>query len=223
MIIIIRTLIIYIVVIFSLRFMGKKQIGELEPSELTVAIMISELATVPLSSKDVPLLNGIIPVLILASIEIIVSIIILKTIKIRKFITGTPCIIVEKGILKEDVLRNTRFTTDDLLEEMRINGIMNISEIQYAFLETGGQVSFILNKKDSPVTFRDLNIDIKEDYLPFPVVNKGIISTENLSVIGRDEKWLIKELKKKNAGDLKNLLLVTANSEEIKFIQKRSE
>ena len=223
MIIIIRTIITYIFVMFSLRFMGKKQIGELEPSELTVAIMISELSTIPLSSKDVPLLNGIIPVLILASIEIIVSIIILKTIRIRKFITGTPCIIVEKGILKEEVLKNTRFTTDDLLEEMRINGIINISEIQYAFLETGGQVSFILNKMDSPPTFRDLNMNVKEDYLPFPVINKGIVLKENLRIIGKDEEWLKKELKKKKITDFKKLLLVTANCEEIKFIQKRGK
>lgn len=223
MVIIIRTFIIYLAVIFSLRFMGKKQIGQLEPSELTVAIMISELATAPLNSLDIPLLNGIIPVLVLASVEIIVSIIILKTIRIRQFITGTPCVIVEKGILKEEALRKTRFTTDDLLEEMRLNGISNISEIQYALLETGGQVSFILNKKDSPVTCNDMKIKVNEDDLPFPVINKGIILKNNLEVIGRDEKWLKAELKKKNIDDIKKILLLTANHNKIMFMQMREK
>jgi len=223
MVIIIRTFIIYLVVIFSLRFMGKKQIGQLEPSELTVAIMISELATAPLSSRDTPLLNGIIPVLVLASIEIIVSIIILKTIRIRQFITGTPCVIVEKGVLKEDSLRKTRFTTDDLLEEMRLNGISNISEIQYALLETGGQVSFILNKKDSPITCQDMKIKVKEDDLPFPIINKGIILKDNLKIIRRNENWLKTELKKKNINDIKKILLLTANNKEIMFIQMREK
>ncbi len=222
LIIIIRTLIIYIVVIFSLRFAGKKQIGQLEPSELTVAIMISELATVPLSSPEIPLLDGIVPVLVLASIEIIVSIIILKTIRIRRFITGTPCIVVEKGSLKEENLRDTRFTTDDLLEEMRLNGISDIAEIQYAILETSGKVSFILNKKDSPITYNSIESNFCEEELSFPIINKGIVLKGNLKLIGRDEKWLKKEIKKKHITSINDILLMTANSKKIVFLQKRS-
>lgn len=222
MIIVIRTIIIYIVVVFALRLMGKKQIGELEPSELAVAIMISDLATTPLSSKDIPLLNGVIPVIILSVLEIFVSVIVLKTIRIRKIITGTPSIIVEKGKLNEEELRNLRFTTDDLIEEMRLNGISDITDIQYAILENGGQVSFILNKKNSPLTYEDMNIDVDEDELPFPIINKGVILKTNLEIIGRNENWLEKKLKEKNITDKKKILLLTANHNEIKFIQMRS-
>ena len=206
---------------FSLRFMGKKQIGQMEPSELTVAIMISELATIPLSETGIPLLNGIVPVLILSAIEILISILVIKSLKFRKLVTGKPVIIVEKGILNEEVLRNTRFTTDDLLTEMRLKGVSNITDIQYAILETGGQVSFILNKENSPITFKDLNINVKEDFMPFPVISKGVLSKENLSIIRRDEKWLNNKLKEKGYSDYSQILLLMANHKEIKFIQKK--
>lgn len=221
MILIIRTFILYFLVMFSLRLMGKKQIGQMEPSELTVAIMISELATIPLSETGIPLLNGIVPVLILAAIEILVSIFVIKSLKFRKLVTGKPVIIVEKGILKEDVLRNTRFTTDDLLTEMRLKSISNITDIQYAILETGGQVSFILNKQNSPITFKDLNINIEDDFMPFPIISKGFLSKENLKIIGQDEIWLKKELKKKGYKNYSDILLLLANNKEIKFVQKK--
>ena len=221
MILVIRTFILYFLVMFSLRFMGKKQIGQMEPSELTVAIMISELATIPLSETGIPLLNGIVPVLILSAIEILISILVIKSLKFRKLVTGKPVIIVEKGILNEEVLRNTRFTTDDLLTEMRLKGVSNITDIQYAILETGGQVSFILNKENSPITFKDLNINVKEDFMPFPVISKGVLSKENLSIISRDEKWLNNKLKEKGYSDYSQILLLMANHKEIKFIQKK--
>lgn len=221
MILVIRTFILYFLVMFSLRFMGKKQIGQMEPSELTVAIMISELATIPLSETGIPLLNGIVPVLILSAIEILISILVIKSLKFRKLVTGKPVIIVEKGILNEEVLRNTRFTTDDLLTEMRLKGVSNITDIQYAILETGGQVSFILNKENSPITFKDLNINVKEDFMPFPVISKGVLLKENLSIIRRDEKWLNNKLKEKGYNDYSQILLLMANHKEIKFIQKK--
>ncbi|MBE7028909.1 MAG: DUF421 domain-containing protein [Ruminococcaceae bacterium] len=220
MILVVRTFILYFTVIFSLRFMGKKQIGQLEPSELTVAIMISELAAAPLSETDVPLLHGIIPVLILAVIEILTSSLIIKSLFIRKAITGKPVIIVEKGRLIEENLRKTRFTTDDLMEEMRLREITDISDIDYAILETCGQVSFIIKKEKTPVTYSDLKITPSEDSLTFSVINKGHLNKENLQVIKRDEKWLYKKLKEKGYNDYNNILLLTANHNGIKFIQK---
>lgn len=223
MILIIRTFIVYFTVIFSLRFMGKKQIGQLEPSELTVAIMISELATIPLGETDIPLLNGIIPVLVLAAIEIIISIFVIKSLTVRKLITGSPVIIVENGKLIEQSLKSTRFTTDDLMAEMRLKGVSDITEIDYAILETGGQVSFILKKENSPVTLKDIKINSKNDPLSFPVVNKGFINKTNLKTIKRDEKWLVERLKEKGYDDYTNILLLTANHNGIKFIQQRGE
>ena len=192
----------------------------MEPSELTVAIMISELATIPLSDSNIPLLNGIVPVFVLSVIEIIVSIMVIKNLTVRKLITGKPVILVEKGKLKEDVLRSTRFTTDDLLAEMRLKGISSINDIEYGILETGGQVSFILNKEASPVTCKDIKKDVSEESLAFPVVSKGKLNTEVLNIIKRDEKWLTTGLKKLGYDDYKDLLLITASHYKIDFIQK---
>lgn len=218
MIIIVRTAIMYLIVIFSLRFMGKKQIGQLQPSELAIAIMISELASIPLESKDVPLLSGIVPVLVLVVLEIAVSYAELKSIKLRKLFTGTPGMLVENGRLKESDMKNLRFSTDDLVEEMRMNGIMHIQDIEYAFLETTGKVSFILNKTATPPTSDDFKNGLKPDSMPFTVVNKGKIQYGNLKNIKKDEKWLQNELKKEKI-KLSDLLILCANKDGITFFQ----
>lgn len=218
MIIVIRTLILYIIVITSLRIMGKKQIGQLEPSELAIAIMISEIASIPLATNDTPLLNGIIPIFVLAGAEIIMSVVILKCKFLRKIIVGHPSIIVKDGKILENTLRKLRYTTDDLLIEMRINGISDFSEISYAILETNGQVSFILNKDSIPPTAKDLELSLKDDPLAFPVITKGSINSDYLKCINRDESWLYKQLALHNL-DIHKILILTANNKSIKFIQ----
>lgn len=219
MIIIIRTLILYISVITALRLMGKKQIGQLEPSELAVSIMISEIASLPLTSTDTPLINGIIPVFILAASEILLSVLVLKTKKIRKLITGHPTIILKNGVILTDALKKLRYTTDDLIVEMRTNGISDFNDISYAILETNGQVSFILKKGSEPPNAKDLNLKLKEDFLAFPVITKKKINKEYLRIIERNEEWLFKELNRKSL-KLNELLILTANHEGIKFYQK---
>ncbi len=218
MIIVIRTLILYFVVITALRLMGKKQIGQLEPSELAIAIMISEIASIPLATNDTPLLNGIIPIFVLAATEIVLSVIILKSKTIRKLVVGHPTIIVKDGKILEDSLRKLRYTTDDLLIEMRTNGISDFDEISYAILETNGQVSFILNKKSTPPTAEDLKLFLKEESLAFPVITKGSINKPYLKCIERNESWLYKQLAHHNL-DINKILILTANHNSIKFVQ----
>lgn len=210
MIIVIRTVILYITVVSSLRLMGKKQIGQLEPSELAIAIMISELATMPLSDDATPLLHGIIPVFILAASEITVSAISMKSGKLRRLIAGHPTVIVKDGEILFNSLKSLRFSADDLIMEMRLNGISRFSDIQYAVLETNGQVSFILTKKASPPTARDLQLKVNEEFLPFPVITEGKINPEYLKLIGRGEGWLKKEMKKLGIPGAEKLLLLTA-------------
>ncbi len=212
MILILKTIILYFSVIFSLRLMGKKQIAQLEPAELTVAIMMSELATIPLSEPDIPILNGIIPVFLLGAIEIFVSSIVIKSIKFRCLITGQPIVIVENGIIIEDALRTTRFTTDDLLCEMRLNGVATVSDIMYAILETGGRVSFFLKESAQ---------EENSGPVSFSIISKGILIEKNLKTIKKDEKWLKSELKKLKCENTKKILLLTANTDGVTFFQKR--
>lgn len=214
MILIIKTIILYFSVIFSLRLMGKKQIAQLEPAELTVAIMMSELATIPLSEPEIPILNGIIPVFLLGAIEILISSLVIKSLKFRRLITGQPIVIVENGRLIEDALKSTRFTTDDLLCEMRLNGVSAIPDILYAILETGGRVSFFL-KEDAKGENTGL--------VSFPVISKGVIMEKNLKTIKRDKLWLKNQLEKLKCENTKEILLLTANTKEVTFFQKRRE
>lgn len=218
MIIVIRTLILYTTVIVALRIMGKKQIGQLEPSELAIAIMISEIASIPLATNDTPLLNGIIPIFVLAATEIFLSVVVLKIKFIRKIIVGHPTIIVQDGKIIENALRKLRYTTDDLLVEMRTNGISDFDEISYAILETNGQVSFILKKASAPPAAKDMGIAPTEEPLAFPVVTKGSVNTEYLKCIDRDISWLYKQLARHKL-DKNNILILTANHGGIKFVQ----
>lgn len=223
MITIIRTVILYITVVSALRLMGKKQIGQLEPSELAIAIMISELASTPLSNDGTPLLNGIIPVFILAATEIIISAITMKSVKIRRVISGHPTVIVRDGEILFISLKNLRYSYDDLIMEMRLNGISKFSDIQYAILETNGQISFILNKKNSPPTASDMQLKLKEERLPFPVISDGRIRAEYLSLINRGEGWLKKEMKAIGIDNAKSVLILTASHNGIDYFKLREE
>ncbi len=219
--IVVRTVILYLLVVFSLRFMGKKQIGQLEPAELAIAIMISELASIPLSSKDIPLMNGVIPVLVLACCEVFISWLTLKNVKIRKYISGQPSLLIENGRLMPETFRSIRFTTDDLMEEMRQNGITDIQDIQYAIMETNGKMSFILKKSASPPTIEDLKLNIPDEQMPFPILVKGEIYQDNLMRIRQTEQWLSEELSKRHIKDRKEVLLLCANHDNITFLQLR--
>ncbi len=216
---ILRTFLLYLLVVASLRLMGKKQIGQLEPSELAVAIMIAELACIPLSGKNIPLSDGVIPVLTLACSEVLISWLILKNVRLRKYISGRPSVLVENGVLNQKNMRILRFTADDLLEEMRQKGVTNISDIQYAIMETNGRVSFILKKSSSGPTVEDLSLSIPEEQMPFPIIIKGVIYRDNLHRIHRNEEWLAKELKRLQIENQKQVLLMCANDKKVTFVQ----
>ena len=155
-VIIIRTLILYIAVIFSVRFMGKRQIGQLQPSELVITILISNIATLSLEDPDTPLLTGLAPILFLISIDVIVSVLTMNSPGFRRFISGSPQIIIRDGILDHDKLRTLRISYDDLIEALRIINIFDISEVQFAVVETNGQISAYQKQPYRPAEKRDL-------------------------------------------------------------------
>ena len=204
-VLIIRTLILYILVIVSMRIMGKRQIGELQPSELVVAIMISDLAAVPMQTIDIPLLTGIVPVLTLLVAEIIMSFVSLKSRKARKYITGEPSIIINKGHINEKELEKARFTINDLMEELRLSGYPDVSKVDMAILETNGEISIIDSSKDNMTEF------------PYILVSDGEINKAELFRSGKTEEWLRKKLN----GDIKNIFLASLNSDGELLVQKK--
>ncbi len=219
-IVVIRTLILYAVVITALRIMGKRQIGELQPSELVVAIMISDLATVPMESVDIPLLSGIIPVLTLIMAEVITSYLSLKSKLVRKFVVGQPSVVIYNGKINERELERLRFNLDDLLEELRLNGCHDISDVEVAVIETSGKLSVIPRDSARSVTVEDLQLtNVRHDGLPCTVIADGQLNEYELKRCGKTKDELYEELRKYGAETISEVFIASVDAEGELFVQ----
>ena len=223
-VIILRTLILYATVVLSLRIMGKRQIGELQPSELVVAIMISDVATVPMESFDIPLLSGIIPVLTLLLAEVITSFISVKSKRARKFFMGEPSIIVYDGVILEDELLKQRFNLSDLLEELRLLGCFDISDVLVAVLETSGKLSVIPRDKARNVTVEDLKIENpRHEGLPCTVILDGELNQEELKRSGKTQYEIINEIQKRGPKHVSDVFIASIDAEGELFMQLKAK
>lgn len=189
-----RTIILYILIIFGIRLLGKRQVGELEPTELVLALIIADLASVPMQDNGIPLLSGIIPIIILLAVSLIMSTLMVRSIKFRALLCGRPSIVIDRGVLKESELLRNRLTIDELMEELRVKGYTDLSTIQYAILETSGQLSVVPKASERPVTAAQMNLHIPEPGLPAVLISDGHILTHNLKDRGYEENWLEKQL-----------------------------
>ena len=190
----VRTIILYIFVVAAVRFMGKRQIGELQPSELVVAILISELAAIPMQETGIPLVSGAIPILTLIACEIILSSITLASMRMRRLITGKPSVLISNGVIDQQEMRRLRFTLDDLMEELRISGYMSVDEVAFAVLETNGKLSVFPTCQNKPVTAGMMNLNCPDGGLPFMIICDGMLSLKSLAESGRDMTWLQNQL-----------------------------
>lgn len=194
----VRTLVLYLVIVCGLRLMGKRQLGELQPSELVVTILISNLATLPIEETSVPLLGGVGPILLLVCFEVVVSWISLKSRTARRIISGRPMKVIEEGRVVESRLRELRFSLDDLMEELRQNGIFDIREVEQAVVETNGKLSVCPRFGARPVTPQQLNIPLPPDSGPPPVtvISDGELIKGALAECRLDQNWLEQRLRK---------------------------
>ena len=218
----IRAIILYIVVLVVMRLMGKREIGQLQPFELAIAIMIADLAAVPMSELGIPLTNGIIPILALLVMYMIISALNMKSIKFRKVISGQPSLLIYRGRIDEKVLRKERITINELQERLRGDNIFNLSDVEYAILETNGEVTVIQKPEKRNVIVEDLNISPEYEGIPYDLVVDGKIMEENLKAIGRDKNWLEKQLKKFDAKP-SNTLIATLDGKGDFFCQKKEK
>lgn len=221
MVVFVRTIVLYIVVVAVMRIMGKRQIGELQPFELVIAIMLSELAAVPMQDTGIPLIYGLIPILTLMFLEIFISFITLKSRWLRKIVCGTASVVIEHGRLREEELRKQRFNLDDLMEELRISGYLNISDIEYAIMETSGKISVIPKSDNTPVTRQDLNIQKPDEELPISLILDGKLNSYNLKFINHDTSWLMNKLKENNIDKIENAFIALLDSNGNFFAQRR--
>ena len=218
---IIRTIIIFASLVVSMRIMGKRQLGELEPAELVVAVLISDLAAHPLQDPGIPLLYGLIPVATLLCCEILISAGILKSVKFRSLVCGRPSVLIKDGEIDQLEMKKNRFTVDELMEELRKKDILDISIVKYAILETDGSVSALLFPSERPVSAKQLDIKTKDTGYPIIVVNNGRVLSENIERAGKTKQWLNKELSKRGVNNHNDVYLMTVDGENnIYFAQK---
>ena len=203
--------------------MGKRQIGELQPSELVVAIMISELAAIPMQNKGIPLINGIIPIVTLIIAEITISYINLKSEKARSIISGTPSILIKNGKIMEKELEKLRFNLHDLLEELRMNSYPNIADIEFAILETSGQLTVIPKSQKAPVTPEMLNIQVPYEGLPINIIVDGKLNEANLKYANLDRQWLDNKLLELGGYAIEDIFFASVDSKGELFCQLKEK
>ena len=208
-----RTIILYLLIIAGVRLMGKRQVGELEPSELVLALIIADLAAVPMQDFGIPLLTGIIPILTLLCITMILSVLTMKSVRFRAIICGRPSIIVENGRLVQREMRRNRFTVDELMEELRMKGVTDLSKVKYAILETNGQISVLPYANQLPATAEQMGLAPEEPGLPVVLIDDGRVLDHNLKLRGLDRAWLDRQLKKQGVRRSEDVFLLTLDEQ----------
>ncbi|MFB0919557.1 MAG: DUF421 domain-containing protein [Oscillospiraceae bacterium] len=207
-----RTLIIYVALIFAMRLMGKRQLGEIELSELVITVLISDIAAHPLQDIGIPLMNGVLPIVILLCCELIISGLIVKSNRAKELICGKPCFIIVNGVIDQKEMKKNRLTPDELAEELRGQSVLDISLIKYAILETDGRLNIVLFPSERPVTAGQMSIATEDGGYPVVIIDNGQVVRNNLRICGKDERWLQKELSARKVSDPKEVFLMSVNN-----------
>jgi uncharacterized membrane protein YcaP (DUF421 family) len=209
---IIRTLILYLAIVVSMRVMGKRQLGELEPAEFVVAVLISDLAAHPLQDIGPPLMYGLIPVLTLLCCQVLISAAALKSVRLRAVISGKPSLVIENGKLLQREMKKNRYTVDELTEQLRKKDITDLATVKYAILETDGTLSAVLYASEQPATPRQMKLDVDDMEYPVIVVNDGRVLDKNLQKLGFNRAWLQNQLKSRKLKDPREVFLMSADA-----------
>ena len=220
-----RTVILYFLIMIGLRLMGKRQIGELEPSELVLTMMISDLATVPMQDFGIPLLAGVIPILTLLALSMLMSQLSLRNLRFRELVCGTPAVLIRDGNIQQAAMRKNRYTLDELLEELRGQGISSVEEVKYAVLENSGQLSVLPWTQRQPPSAAQLQLEIEDDVtLPTVLINDGRVMRKNLTACGLDSLWLQAQLQERQLASPKEVFLLTLDEHgQISCVKKEAD
>ena len=209
-IVIIRTLIVYFSLLLTMRLMGKRQLGEMELSEFVTAALIADLAAHPLQDMGIPLLNGLVPILVLFCCEVLIAGLSLRHIRLRSLIFGKPSLLIQQGKILQQEMEKNRFTPDELMQELRSQGLVDIDNIAYGVLETNGRLNVILSPEKQPVTAAQMGLHPEDPGYPSIVISGGRVLEANLRHLGFDRAWLEKTLQSRGAGDPSQVFLMTA-------------
>lgn len=215
-----RTIILYLVLILVIRLMGKRQIGEMEPAEFVVTMLVANLAAIPMQDGGIPLLTGLIPILTVLGVELVLSFLMLRSGWLRRLFCGRPVLLIDEGKLLQGNLRLTRVTLEELLGKLREKDILDLSQVQYAVLETDGEVSVFPYARFQPPCARDLGVQARENAMPMVVVEDGRMLEENLVKSGKTQEWVLETLAGQGASLQSTLILTVDATGKTLFIGK---
>ena len=217
-----RTAFLYLVLILSIRMMGKRQIGQMEASEFVVTMLVANLASIPMQDAAIPLYSGLLPILVVLGMELTLSGLILRSVLVRRFFCGKPVILIDNGKVLLENLRKTRVTLDELTGHLRQKDVLDIETVQFAILETDGSLSVFPYPQERPAAAREAGIQTEKQYLPITIIEDGYVSKDNLKKAGKDAAWLEKTLNRHQASRQDTLLLMVDQGEHVIFLRKES-
>lgn len=209
---VVRTVLMYGAILAAVRVMGKRQISQLQTSELVVTLLISELAMLPIQEGNLPLWAGVLPMAVLVLCELLVSFGMLKSSRFRKLVCGSPTVVIQRGEILQNEMRRLRITTEDLMEQLRQNGVFYLEDVAWAIIETNGMMNVIRRPEEDPVTPRQLQLKPEPPVLETSVISDGEISLHSLKLVGKDRDWLDRRLKEQGVA-VKDIFLMTARSD----------
>lgn len=216
----IRTLFLYSVLIAVIRMMGKRQIGQMEPSEFVVTMLVANLAAIPMQEEGIPLFSGLVPILTVLGMELILSYLSMKSLRLRKLLCGKPVILIENGNILQKNLRQTRVTLDELTGHLREKDILDLKSVQFAILETNGNLSVFPYPKHRPASASDAGVQVKKQYLPVTIISDGKLLEGNLQLSGKDRAWVARVLETNHATIDTTWLLTVDKADHILFYRK---
>ena len=215
-----RTAFLYLVLILSVRMMGKRQIGQMEASEFVVTMLVANLASIPMQDAAIPLYSGLLPILVVLGMELSLSGLILRSVWVRKFFCGKPVILIDNGRILLENLRRTRVTLDELMGHLRSKDVLDVQTVQFAILETDGSLSVFPYSEERPATAKEAGIRTEKQYLPITIIEDGYVSKENLQKAGKDQDWLEETLCQYQVTRQGTLLLMVDQGEHVVLFRK---
>ena len=215
-----RTVILYLVLIAVVRFMGKRQIGQMEPSEFVVTMLVANLASIPMQDGGIPLLSGLVPILTVLGAELVLSVAAMRSIWVRRLLCGKPVMLIDNGTILQDALRATRVTMDELTGHLREKDILDLQSVQYAILETNGNLSVFPYPEEMPASAKEAGIQVEQQYLPVTIIGDGHLYKENLAIAQKDEKWVQRILDELHASLAQTWLLTVDKSGHVLWLPK---
>ena len=204
-----------------MRLMGKRQLGEMELSEFVVASLIADLASHPLQDVGIPMTNGLVPILTLFCFEVLIAGLSMKSIRLRTLLFGRPSTLVTRGVIDQREMHANRFTADELMQELRKQGMFDLSQVEYAVLETDGRLNVIPYPAELPPTAAQMGIETPDGGCPLIVVSEGRVIEKNLRSLGHDTKWLHEELSRQHKKEPKDIYLMTVNHAGQSYIAEK--